>query len=306
MIAYADESKDTFLGMYSMNNEFTADTVQYPCIYPAGHHLPLIRQVALKSADLQRAVAFYENDLELVTMADEGRYVLMGTDGDHPPLLKIVEDRNARRRAPGMAGLFHLALRYPRREMLARLVRNLLNRGQHLYGYVDHGVSEAVYLSDADGNGIELAWDKPTEAWPFRNGRLAMTTERLDLANLLSSETVPGEGTHPVIIGHLHLQVQNLTRAARFFNEKLGLHVTQDTYPGALFMARGNYHHHIAVNVWAGENVPLPDDTTTGLIGYTVGLSERNNPKNTIRDPNGAHVNFLQTEEASRAEGIQS
>ncbi len=256
-----------------------------------------ISQVHLRTARLERALGFYSEVLGLKAIGGLGsqallslgaprsdaggdagapspagapaRQVIFSAGAEGPGLLVFTEDRNAPRRPPRSTGLYHFALRYPRRQDLAHAYRRLLDSGYPVAGTSDHGVSEAIYLSDPDGNGVELYVDRPRAEWPWRNGQIAMVTSALDLEDLLAlaaDESATAGPSPQTDIGHIHLHVADLAAAERFYSDFLGLFVTQRSYPGALFFAAGGYHHHIGVNVWAGKVAPPPN--SVGLISY--------------------------------------
>jgi catechol 2,3-dioxygenase len=186
--------------------------------------------------------------------------------------LRLVEEPGALPRRPCTTGLYHAAFLFPNRRALAEKISLLIERRWPLHGLVDHGVSEALYLNDPEGNGVELTVDKPYAEWPFRASRLAMFSEPLSLECFVQeglAQSAGATGTTPVI-GHLHLSVGDLEKAETFLVEELGLKVTQDTFPGALFFAKGEYHHHFAANIWAGAGAPAPAPNATGLIGWEM------------------------------------
>ena len=228
-----------------------------------------ISQVHLRTANLERALGFYGKTLGLNKVKAPGSQALLSASRNSPELIVLSEDRNALPRRPRTTGLFHVALRYPSREALARAVERVLSSGYPVAGASDHGVSEAIYLSDPDGNGVELYADRPRAQWQWRNGQVLMTTGALDLEGLLATASghaaTPG-APPPIEIGHIHLQVADLGAAERFFGEFLGLSVTQRSYPGALFFAAGEYHHHVAVNVWA--HLTAAPAGSVGLVSY--------------------------------------
>jgi catechol 2,3-dioxygenase len=148
-----------------------------------------------------------------------------------------------------------------------------------LQGASDHRVSEALYLADPDGNGLELYVDRPREQWPVYDGQVAMTTERLDLNHLLAEiqeDSEPWAGIDPgTDIGHVHLQVSDLSQAEAFYHGLVGLEVTQRSYPGALFLSAGGYHHHVGVNVWNSLGASPPPENASGLISFAIRIPER-------------------------------
>jgi catechol 2,3-dioxygenase len=171
-------------------------------------------------------------------------------------------------------GLYHVAIRYPGRQVLAQAFQRLVAHRWPFQGFSDHGVSEALYLADPDGNGLELYVDRAREHWAYRDGQIAMTTEPLDVEGLLAkARTDPATwtGLHPETdIGHVHLHVSDLAEAEAFYHGLLGLDVTQRGYPGALFLSAGGYHHHLGINTWAGVGAPPPPPDAVGLICFSL------------------------------------
>lgn len=224
-----------------------------------------------------------------------GRQLLPGTrtvalaaggNGPSRPLLVLHAHGEHKLRGPGAAGLYHVALLYPSREHLARAAWQLLEGGYRLQGASDHVVSEALYLADPDGNGIELYSDRPPDYWAAMGGAgQAMTTKPLDFHGLLASvrdpETFqPGAENPPepmpegATVGHIHLAVSNLEEARRFYSRGLGIPITNEDYPGALFLAAGGYHHHIGLNTWSTLGGPPAQPDSTGLAAFTVTVPE--------------------------------
>jgi catechol 2,3-dioxygenase len=213
-----------------------------------------IASVEFLTADIQRAAAFYANGLGFIQkIRDDGSYAF-SADPNGRELIVLYENRQAARRPRGTAGLYHIAIRVPSRAELGRLLFRLSARGVKIHGGADHGVSEALYLADHDGNGIELYVDRPAEKWAYNGNHVIMVTEALDEESLLSAA-----GPHPnidasihpeTVIGHVHLQVTSLSAAEQFYAAVLGMDVTQRNFPGALFLSYDGYHHHIGLNVW--------------------------------------------------------
>jgi catechol 2,3-dioxygenase len=187
--------------------------------------------------------------------------------------LDLLSDPGAPVRPRPSLGLYHFALLLPDRPSLAAVVRRLLERRWALEGASDHGVSEALYLHDPEGNGIELYRDRPQETWPVAQGQVAMTTSPLDVDDLLAAAPASAPLHLEARLGHIHLHVADLGEGERFYAHTLGLTVTQRTYPGALFLAAGGYHHHVGLNTWArGRRAP---DGATGLRRYAWVLPPR-------------------------------
>ena len=234
-----------------------------------------ISQVHLRTARLEGALVFYTEVLGLRSLHRPGSHATLSATGAGPGLLVLTEDLNAPPCPPRSTGLYHFAIRYPSRQDLAHAYQRLVKSEYPVAGASDHGVSEALYLSDPDGNGVELYADRPRSQWNWRNGQVAMTTEPLDFDSLLAStegQPAPSNVPPQTDLGHIHLHVADLTAAERFYHEFLGLAVTQRSYPGALFLSAGGYHHHLAVNTWAGDQ--SPPGNSIGLISYRLEVPE--------------------------------
>jgi catechol 2,3-dioxygenase len=231
----------------------------------------------LMVADAVGVAVFYERAIGLrqLARADNG-VIRLGADADleRPALVELVEDATAPPRARHSSGLFHLALLVPDRPALAQALRRVTRAGWRLDGASDHLVSEALYLSDPEGNGIELYRDRPREEWRRdEHGELAMATLPLDLHDLLtaSPEESPDAGMPTATtLGHVHLQVSDLGPAEAFYVDALGFDVTVRSYPGALFVAAGDYHHHLGLNTWASAGGPPADPAARGLRDFTI------------------------------------
>ena len=271
-----------------------------------------ISQIHLRTARLEGVLAFYTDVLGLKLLRGPGYQAILSATGEKPGLLVLTEDSNAPLRPPCSTGLYHFAIRYPRRQDLANAYHRLVRSDYPVAGASDHGVSEALYLRDPEGNGVELYADRPRSEWPWRDGQIAMVSKALDLDDLLAEAAHESAAMEPPArteIGHIHLQVADLAVAERFYSEFLGLAVIQRSYPGALFFAAGGYHHHIGVNVWAGDATPPAN--SVGLVSYRLevpiaeilycldhrapllghetrsGPREEGGPVLQIRDPNG-------------------
>lgn len=232
----------------------------------------------LRVGTLARALVFYRDVLGFRVIDQDGATVSLSATGDFPAHLLLTEHPGARPKPQRTAGLFHVAIRLPDRAALARVVQRLLTHGWPLQGAADHGVSEALYLADPDGNGLELYADRPREQWAWSGeGQIAMITARLDMADLLSlaADSASWDGIdRGADIGHVHLQVSDLARTESFYAGLLGLDVMQRDYPGALFLAAGGYHHHVGTNIWAGQGVPAAPPDAAGLIAFALRLPE--------------------------------
>jgi catechol 2,3-dioxygenase len=232
--------------------------------------------VHLVVRDLDRAVAFYETRLGFRVLAREPGMAWLGVDGRE--LLVLRESRVAARER-GTTGLYHFAVRVPFRRDLARSLARLIETGTPLQGAADHRVSEALYLSDPEGNGIEIYRDRPREQWAAKGGKPLMTTEALDLAGLLAERGADDAAWNGLAngtdLGHVHLTVSHLGKAERFYVEGLGFDVTMRAGNSALFVSAGGYHHHLGLNTWAGEGAPAPPEGAAGLHSFEVRLPKR-------------------------------
>lgn len=236
----------------------------------AGSSLSMGR-VTLTVNDLDRVRSFYENAVGLHLLRKDGESAELGTQSQ--VLLELRRDTGARQRSRQEAGLFHTAFLLPERSDLARWTRHAIETRTPVIGASDHEVSEALYLSDPEGNGIELYIDRPNAAWNWRNGEVHMVTDPLDLDDLMTSagdskwQGVP-DGS---IVGHVHLQVGALAPAEAFYAGTLGLDVT-NRYHGALFYAADGYHHHIATNIWNSRGAGARSFPSTGLTEVEIRL----------------------------------
>jgi catechol 2,3-dioxygenase len=227
--------------------------------------------VHLTISDLDRSVRFYQAHLGFVTHRRDQRNAWLGAGGSD--LLVLSQCENAPR-VRGTTGLYHFAVLVPSRADLGRALRRMIETDTVLQGVADHGVSEALYLADPDGNGIEIYRDRPRAEWPFVNGRLQMGADPLDVDAILAEDNGrDGRGLAPeTVIGHVHLHVSRLADAERFYVDVLGFQLMQRYGPSALFVSAGGYHHHIGLNTWAGVGAPPPPSGAIGLRHFVVKL----------------------------------
>lgn len=251
----------------------------------------------LRVAHLARSVEFYTQRLGFVAVAgpgtDEAR---LAVAAGAPPILTLTVAPDAPAAPRDAAGLFHAALLLPDRPALGAWLRHAAAQGVAFDGFSDHGVSEAIYLRDPEGNGLEFYADKPRAAWPVSpGGELAMGKRPLDVPALLrAGETVLGRGASAASPlqgarwGHLHLRVTQLARSEEFYRTHLGVTLMQGSYPGARFLAADGYHHHLAINTWGEPRRPQPPGAL-GLAEATfvrAGLAAARD----LVDPDGLHV----------------
>jgi catechol 2,3-dioxygenase len=241
----------------------------------AGASLPAattVGPVRLVAADAGRLRDFYQRAIGLRT-EERDDVVALGA-GDRT-LVELIERPDAPPRPPGTTGLFHLAILVPSRADLAFALRRLAAAGARLTGASDHIVSEALYLRDPEGNGIEIYRDRPREEWRWPGGEVEMDTLPLDLESILAEAADTGaQNGMPAgtTIGHVHLNVSDLKSAEDFYAGALRFDVTVRGYPGALFVSAGGYHHHLGLNTWAGPGAPAPPAGARGLARFVVQL----------------------------------
>lgn len=242
---------------------------------PAGSSIdPATRlgAVSLTVADLDRMRAFYERTLGLRTLKRDGSTVRLGAE-EGRPLVELVGDPDAPPAPARSTGLFHQALLVPSRAELARSLQRVLESGWRLTGASDHLVSEALYLDDPEGNGLEIYRDRPRSEWQTTGaGGIEMATLPLDLDGVMSELPAGGDGGAPAgtTMGHVHLRVADIPSAEAFHSGVIGFDVTGRVYPGALFLSAGGYHHHVGMNTWASAGAPAPPLGARGLRRYEV------------------------------------
>jgi len=248
-------------------------------IAPTGYRLPdatRLGRVRLQISDLDRSIAYYETVIGL-RVVDRGKdFAALAPYGDDRVIVELREKKGIRpvgRR--GAIGLYHFAILLPDRAALGRFVKHLSAIGAYA-GMSDHFVSEAVYLTDPDGLGIEVYADRPRTNWKTENRQLTMTTEPLDVEDLVASAgDEPWTGAPAgTMLGHVHLYVQALDDAERFYHSAVGFDKVVWSYPGALFMSAGGYHHHLGTNTWAAA-APVSTDDDARLLDWEIVVPTR-------------------------------
>jgi catechol 2,3-dioxygenase len=228
--------------------------------------------VRLQVADLDRSLDYYERVLGFRVLSRLPGDATLAAYGDDAPLVELHERRGASF-APqqGRLGLYHYAILLPDRAALGRFVAHLAESGARA-GASDHLVSEAIYLRDPDGLGIEVYADRPRSSWRTLEGQIQMDTAPLDIESVVSAaggerwDGMPA-GTR---VGHVHLHVGDLEKAAEFYHAALGLDKSVWSYPSALFLSAGGYHHHLGVNTWAGSGAPQPTEQDARLLEWRL------------------------------------
>ena len=292
-------------------------------IKPDGHRLPgetRLGPVRLHVSDLERSLDYYQRVLGLRPVESDARSATVGARGSNAPLIVLEESAGtAAVPARGRLGLYHFAILLPDRASLGRFVRHLSEIHEHA-GAADHHVSEAVYLRDPDGLGIEVYADRPRSVWETNGQELRMETLPLDTAAVVAaSGDDPWEGMpEGTTMGHVHLHVGDLGQASAFYHDALGLDKTVWSYPGALFLSAGGYHHHLGLNTWAAGAPPagegearllewtleLPDSESVAAVAKSLQgggfpIERTSAGEVVVRDPWGTQLRVVGTPERS-------
>ena len=240
-----------------------------------GTHIGL---VTLRVADLERSRRFWEGILAFQPIELEQGKVVLGSQ-DNEPLIELIEVPGAAPQPRRATGLYHVAILFPTRADLGRELLRVARAGVQI-GQGDHLVSEALYISDPDNNGIELYRDRPRSEWHWTNGIVEMATDPVDIRGMVAEgerdaekwEVIPA-GTR---IGHIHLQVGDIQEARRFYHDILGFDITADlSQHGALFVSAGGYHHHIGLNTWHSRGAGPTPENAAGLQTYVIAIPSR-------------------------------
>jgi catechol 2,3-dioxygenase len=235
-----------------------------------------IGAVALTVSDLERSIDFYTHKMGLKLVQREDSSASLGSGGR---AWLDLHGRPGAKKPPKTSGLYHFAVLVPGRLELAQTLRRLAEADAPIGGAADHGVSEALYLSDPDENGIEIYRDRPREEWKFdEQGRVEMGPDPLDIDGLVALlETNPQpapEMAAETRVGHVHLHVANLAKAEVFYTGVLGFKLMQRYGAQAAFLSAGGYHHHIGINTWAGVGAPPPPAGSVGLRYFEILLPD--------------------------------
>lgn len=251
------------------------NTVSIPAGARIGH-------VHLKVADLDRAIRFYHELLGFDIVARYGEQAaFLSAGGYHHHLgLNTWESKNGSPPPRGATGLYHFAINFPTRRDLAIAAKRLIEGGWTIDGMSDHLTHEALYLSDPDSNGIELAWDRDPSTWRDENGNLIMGNNPLDFQGLLAeagNETEWPSGSIPAgtRIGHVHLKVSDVEQSVHFYRDLMGFDLIARYGPSAAFLSAGGYHHHLGMNTWESKGGSPPPRGTTGLYHFAINYPTR-------------------------------
>lgn len=230
--------------------------------------------VTLGVHDLGATTHFYHDVIGLDLLSEQPNSSMLGVDNQ--PLV-ILEHRPNGQAFPASPGLFHLAILVPSREDLGSWLKHFTMLGYRLDGVGDHIVSEALYLSDPEGNGIEIYRDRPREEWQYNNGQLIMDTLPVDIYSLIGNAYQAEFAGMPIgtKMGHIHLQVNDLIAASEFYRNVIGFDLMAEL-PSANFLSAGGYHHHIGMNVWRSHRASPRPEGSLGLVAFQVMLPDQN------------------------------
>lgn len=256
-----------------------------------------IGTVALTVSDFARSLPFYQERIGLQLRQQNGTLAHLGTS--QRDLLILHENKSARP-VNGRTGLYHFALLVSSRLELARTLMHLVQTETPLQGMSDHFVSEAIYLADPDGNGIEIYRDRTRSHWEYPNGKLNIGTAAMDVNGVLAEL----QGQNPAfqqlddntVMGHIHLHISNLERDEAFYKDVLGFDLIMRYGTAASFVSAGGYHHHIGMNTWAGANIPPPPPDATGLRWFTIELPDNDALQATLSNLEATDVAYQQQE----------
>ncbi|SEN39630.1 catechol 2,3-dioxygenase [Mesobacillus persicus] len=230
-----------------------------------------VSEVNLNVADLQRSLEFYQSIIGLKVLEKTEEKAVLTADGK-TPLVTIEQPSVVRPKQPRRTGLYHYALLLPSRADLAKVILYMINMKYPLQGGSDHLVSEALYLADPDGNGIEIYTDRPASTWKWEGKEVVMATEPMNVEDILKEDDgKPWSGLPAgTIMGHIHLHVAEFKKTEEFYCQGLGFEIVCRYGGQALFLSTGGYHHHIGLNTWNGVGAPAPEENSVGMSSYQV------------------------------------
>jgi catechol 2,3-dioxygenase len=254
------------------------DTKPFKAQVPALHPATLLGPITIRVADLERSIRFYETVIGLSTVRTAGGLVALGVENERP--LILLKETPGARQMPRASGLYHFAVLLPTRADLGSALQRLIDSEIRI-GQSDHLVSEALYLSDPDGNGIEIYRDRPRAEWTWRGGNVEMAVDPLDLDGLLQDGKIAGSARAApagTTIGHIHLQVSDVQQAVQFYHGIIGFDITA-SLQGAAFLSAGGYHHHLGLNSWSSRGAPPAPPEAAGLASFSIRVPSREEQK---------------------------
>ncbi|WP_353095100.1 VOC family protein [Tissierella praeacuta] len=242
-----------------------------------------VNQIVLRTVDIKKSIEFYTEIIGFKILDKKEKEIILTADGINP-IVTITEPDDAIPKIPRRTGIYHFALLLPSRFYLGLFLKHLRETGYPIIGGANHGVSEAIYLEDPDGNGIEVYRDMDSKEWRHKGNQIDMVTEPLDYNGIIFEigeekwNGIPPE----TIIGHIHLHVGDLDEARRFYCDGLGFDLMMEMANSALFISSGGYHHHIGLNIWNGKNALALPDNSAGMKYYTIIFPDKDARKNIV------------------------
>lgn len=250
-----------------------------------------VERVGLKSRDAQALADYYQQIVGLREMARRGSSIILGA-GDLE-LLEIEQSSALKQDDPRSAGLFHTAFLLPQRADLARWIRHAIDKQLPVAGASDHAVSEAVYLTDPDGNGIEIYTDRTPDTWQWQNGQVHMVTDAMDVNGILQElQDNPAQWSQApqgTVVGHVHLRVGQIQPAEDWWYDEMALDTVAHYGSKAVFLSSGGYHHHIANNIWQSAGAGKRDLDRSGLAFVQIN-DRRDGVTRIVEDPWGNEI----------------
>lgn len=243
-----------------------------------------IRDVSINVMDLNVSLAFYRDFLGFKVLEEGDRYVALTADGK-TALIKLYQPEGVTPKEARKTGLYHFAILLPSRAELGKILIHLIKNNYRL-GASDHLVSEALYLNDPDGNGIEIYHDREDSEWTWNSrNQVEMTTDPIDGEGVMAAAQGELWGGMPAetIMGHIHLHVSDVEEADTFYRKLLGYELVCEYGGQALFLSTGKYHHHIGMNTWNGVGAPAPSENSVGLREYSISIPNEGYKQNIIR-----------------------
>jgi catechol 2,3-dioxygenase len=228
-----------------------------------------VTSVEIRVLDLKRSIDFYTKTIGMKLIAQDNEYADFGVNTNEI-LLRLVQINHGLPKEARTAGLYHVAYLLPTRKDLGLILKHFIELRTPLQGASNHGISEAIYLADPDGNGIEIAVDTPDSTWKWNGDKLDILSDNgpMDIQSVLNetNDSVFEGLPESTIVGHLHLHASELVESKKFYRDILGLDIVIEIPNSAIFMSYGKYHHHIAINLWNGKGVKQASSMSPGLF----------------------------------------
>jgi catechol 2,3-dioxygenase len=266
------------------------------------HEAPntFVGEVVINVEDIKRSQAFYQEIIGFRVLEKSEKKATFTTDGV-TALLTIEQPEGVKPKERRTTGLYHFAILLPERRDLGSFIQHLIQKDHSIQGASDHLVSEALYMADPDGNGIEVYSDRQSASWNWQDLEVAMTSEALDIQSILAeSEGVRWNGLPSgTLMGHIHLHVADLAKSEKFYTRGLGFDIVNRYGGQALFLSTGQYHHHIGLNTWNGVGAQMPGKNSVGLQHFTLVL-----PSETVMEKIVEQLNNVGAEVSKDETGV--